>query len=1217
MKDPPVGILRTESWKSRPSSSEFRYLSQVEPTSPQPSVDRLSVTFAEDSQKSEIAKKTFFNQNFSDPPKMDKVHFPSVTDGEITDEDEDYSITLTAIMQRKASTKKSRRKSTRRTSSSFSPDILPGTESERRRSSCYTTSSGDTAISVEDNPNPEVTQDQIFENIRLHKEVLSHVKMQPWPMRKKLRLVITAKNYIKRHEGALQERFAQSHSTKDMLARFNIYLIKKMQRAKREAANLSTWLIPWELRIKEIESHFGSVVASYFTFLRWLFWVNLVTSVILIAFVTVPELLTADQKAAGDRKLILKEDKYNATNFLTLWDFEGILKYSPLFYGWYTNKDIKDKGYRLPLAYFMTGLAVYVYSFVATLRKMAENSRTSKLSEKEDECIFSWKVFTSWDYMIGNPETAANRVASIVMGFKEALLEEAEKKKNNKNWKIVLFRVFVNITVCGLLIASAYAVVEVVRRSMEPEAKDNFWRMNEITIVMTLISTSFPMIFEVLGICEQYHPRKQLRLQLARIMMLNLLNLYSLIIANFEKITEMEKQSHDFKPNETVINKTNCYNSCMSIGYGFTPLLVSLPLISNLLLENNTTENITEHYVFNETFLTENVLSNQTWNPYENITIDYSDVSSLLDNKFDFDNISLWTNSTDLIETTTNDIYNSTENETIFLNEYFTTYPTENNFTLNKNFTEPPDLTALKNLTTIPPINCTTLCRNTSDLNLTNNIGRYLESLDYSNRTKLRSLCWETMFGQELVKLTVMDLVMNIVSTLAMDFFRGVFVRVMNKCWCWDLEKKFPQYGDFKVAENILHLVNNQGMVWMGMFFSPGIVLLNVIKLYLMVYFRSWIVLTCNVPHKVVFRASRSNNFYYALLLSMLFLCVLPVGYAIVWIHPSFHCGPFSNYRQIFHIFTKTLKSLLPKSFHRILDYIASPGIVIPLLVLLILIIYYLISLTDALREANNDLKIQLRRERTEERRKMFQIVDRRRRVGSLGSGEIGHNPFGKWKKLLNALPSGKSFDETPKLESDEIVQKQKEEKPRAFISKLIKKALRKPISEDEDGTDNEQHDSLPEDGKEAKPQVPTKSTFKMQDTKVRNVVKSGVSRKNSDVRKVESPKKSFNLRNVRQDSIASNWSDNIPVITISKTESLENVLDLKQEEDDLKIAADADVKKGDDKLREFDAIDVGINDSKISDDKEKKYDENKPEIVTINSETKTESSTDYKELVL
>lgn len=72
---------------------------------------------------------------------------------------------------------------------------------------------------------------------------------------------------------------------------------------------------------------------------------------------------------------------------------------------------------------------------------MAENSRTSKLTSKDDECVFSWKLFTGWDYMIGHQETAHNRIASVVLGFKEALLEEAEKKKDKR--KLVDLGIFV------------------------------------------------------------------------------------------------------------------------------------------------------------------------------------------------------------------------------------------------------------------------------------------------------------------------------------------------------------------------------------------------------------------------------------------------------------------------------------------------------------------------------------------------------------------------------------------------------------------------------------------------------------------------------------------------------------------------------------------------------------------------------------------------------
>ena len=59
----------------------------------------------------------------------------------------------------------------------------------------------------------------------------------------------------------------------------------------RETSNLISFLVPWESRIKEIESLFGSAVASYFTFLRWVFWINLVLTSCYTAFVVVPEVV--------------------------------------------------------------------------------------------------------------------------------------------------------------------------------------------------------------------------------------------------------------------------------------------------------------------------------------------------------------------------------------------------------------------------------------------------------------------------------------------------------------------------------------------------------------------------------------------------------------------------------------------------------------------------------------------------------------------------------------------------------------------------------------------------------------------------------------------------------------------------------------------------------------------------------------------------------------
>ena len=84
----------------------------------------------------------------------------------------------------------------------------------------------------------------------------------------------------------------------------------------------------------------------------------------------------------------------------------------------------------------------------------------------------------------------------------------------------------------------------------------------------------------------------------------------------------------------------------------------------------------------------------------------------------------------------------------------------------------------------------------------------------------------------------------------------------------------------------------------MGSFYAPGLVGINVLRLLTSMYFQCWAVMSSNVPHERVFKASRSNNFYMGLLLLVLFLSLLPVAYSIMSLPPSFDCGPFRCIRD-------------------------------------------------------------------------------------------------------------------------------------------------------------------------------------------------------------------------------------------------------------------------------------------------------------------------------
>ena len=52
--------------------------------------------------------------------------------------------------------------------------------------------------------------------------------------------------------------------------------------------NAFNTLVPWDGRIKRVESYFGSSVSSFFILLRWICYLNVCISILIIAFVTIP-----------------------------------------------------------------------------------------------------------------------------------------------------------------------------------------------------------------------------------------------------------------------------------------------------------------------------------------------------------------------------------------------------------------------------------------------------------------------------------------------------------------------------------------------------------------------------------------------------------------------------------------------------------------------------------------------------------------------------------------------------------------------------------------------------------------------------------------------------------------------------------------------------------------------------------------------------------------
>ncbi|KAL0979660.1 hypothetical protein UPYG_G00187910 [Umbra pygmaea] len=648
------------------------------------------------------------------------------------------------------------------------------------------------------------------EEVEEKKKMIATLRNKPWRLKRRLQNLKECQSFVEKFEGALGKGKGRK------LYAFKVMMAKKMIKFHRDFDNFKTACIPWERKIKEVESHFGSSVASYFLFLRWMFGLNMVLFGFMFGLVVLPELMMGLPYGSIPRKVVPRAEQANAMDYSVLLDFGGYCQYSILFYGYYNEeRTIGVIKFRLPLSYLLVGVGIFGYSLMVVIRTMARNSNDGGDGGDEGQFTFSFKMFTSWDYLIGNPETADNKFASVTTSFKESIVDEQENQKDENIHLTRFLRVLANFLILCCLGGSGFLIYYVVKQSQE-NAKRNqdeltWFENNEADVVMSLLGLVCPPLFETIAELEEYHPRVALKWQLGRIFALFLGNLYTFLFALFDEVNAKLEEEKSIK------------------------------------------------------------------------------------------NATLW-------------------NEKEYYANYSSFYNTSN----------------------VPPL--------------------YIAPADV-----VRGPCWETAVGVEFMKLTVNDIEVTYITILIGDFFRAVIVRFLNYCWCWDLEAGFPSYGEFDISGNVLGLIFNQGMIWMGAFFSPGLVGLNILRLISSMYFQVWAVMATNVPHERVFKASKSNNFYMGLLLMVLFLSLLPVIYIIMTMPPSFDCGPFSGREKMYDVIMETLQEL-PPFIGTLVGYATNPGLILSAVLLMVLAIYYLNVTSKNYENANLELRKKMQQARDEEK---------------------------------------------------------------------------------------------------------------------------------------------------------------------------------------------------------------------------------------------------------
>nr|XP_024090438.2 transmembrane channel-like protein 8 [Pongo abelii] len=313
-----------------------------------------------------------------------------------------------------------------------------------------------------------------------------------------------------------------------------------VERRLREAAQrLARGLGLWERALYEIGGLFGTGIRSYFTFLRFLLLLNLLSLLLTASFVLLPLVWLHPSDPGPSLNLTLqcpgsRQSQPGILRFHNrLWHVLTGRAFTNtyLFYGAYRVGPESSSVYSIRLAYLLSPLACLLLCFCGTLRRMVKGLPQKTLLGQGYQAPLSAKVFSSWDFCIRVQEAATIKKHELSNEFKVELEEGRRFQLMQQQTRAqrachLLSYLRVNVLIGLLVVGAISAIFWATKYSQDNKEESLFLLLQYLPPgVIALVNFLGPLLFTFLVQLENYPPNTEVNLTLIWCVVLKLASL--------------------------------------------------------------------------------------------------------------------------------------------------------------------------------------------------------------------------------------------------------------------------------------------------------------------------------------------------------------------------------------------------------------------------------------------------------------------------------------------------------------------------------------------------------------------------------------------------------------------------------------------------------------------------------------------------------------------